>query len=79
MIFRQVGKAKSDFAKQAYVVKYLIRIARQVNKIPKYLISYVNSPLVKFSENDFYLTFSLCSMVFCAPYGKNVSAKFSRL
>ena len=32
---RQVGQAESDFTKQAYVVKYLIRVGRQVKNAPK--------------------------------------------
>ena len=39
----QVGQAESDFTKQAYVAKYLIRVGR--SKIPKKrLASYVNGP-----------------------------------
>ena len=35
---RQVGQAAADFTKQAYVVKYLIRVCRQVvQKCPKYI------------------------------------------
>ena len=32
---RQVGQAASDFTKQTYVVKYLIRVGRQVKNTPK--------------------------------------------
>ena len=32
---RQVGQATSDFTKQAYVVKYLIRVGRQVKNTQK--------------------------------------------
>ena len=32
---RQVGQAASDFTTQAYVVKYLIRVGRQVKNAPK--------------------------------------------
>ena len=42
---RQVGQAASDFTKYAYVVKYLIRVGRQVKNAQKYLTSYVNAPL----------------------------------
>ena len=44
---RQVGQAASDFTTQTYVVKYLIRVGKQVSKwvkMPKkYLTSYVNA------------------------------------
>ena len=33
---RQVGQTASDFTKQAYVVKYLIRVGRQVKNTPNY-------------------------------------------
>ena len=39
----QVGQAASDFTKYAYVVKYLIRVGRQVKNAQKYLTSYVNA------------------------------------
>ena len=51
-VVRQVGQAASDFSKQAYAVKYQIRIGRQQNqqvgqKYPKnHLTPYVNAPLV---------------------------------
>ena len=32
---RQVGQTESDFTKQAYVVKYLIRVGRQVKNAQK--------------------------------------------
>ena len=41
---RQVGQAASDFTKQAYVVKYLIRVGRS-KMTKKHLTSYVNAPL----------------------------------
>ena len=42
-ILRYLGQAASDFTKEAYVVKYLIRVGR--SKIPKkeHLTSYVNA------------------------------------
>ena len=47
-IFRQVGKAASDFTRQAYVVKYLIGVGRQVKNTQKNLTSYVNAPFIYF-------------------------------
>ena len=51
---RQVGQAPSDFSKQAYVVKYLIRVGRQVKNVQKHLTSYMNAPLF---EHGLFLIF----------------------
>ena len=54
---KSVGQAESGFTKQAYVVKYLIRVGRS-KMPPKHLTSYVNAPYVcqssQYVQNELY-------------------------
>ena len=45
-----LGQATSDFTKQAYVLKYLIMVGRQVDKKnpKKHMTSYVNAPMPEY-------------------------------
>ena len=54
---RQVGQAPSDFTKQAYVVKYLIKVGRQVKNAPKAFDVICECSLTQVNRNaDFICT-----------------------